>query len=76
MFKEYVYAGHQTQPAAQQNRFGCDLMKITSYTRQPANNYVTLTGQGFNCQVHMTQAEFDEFLINLKTANRLRAAFE
>jgi hypothetical protein len=76
MFKQYVQAGHQSQPLAQQNSIGVDLTTITAYIRTPANSYTQLLGPGLNSQVHMTLSEFEEFLTNLKTANRLKRVYE
>lgn len=76
MFKEYTQAGHQAQPLNQQSKTGVDLTSITSYIRSPSNGYLSLVGHGLNVQVHMTEAEFEEFKVNLKTANRLKRAYE
>lgn len=76
MFKEYTAAGSQSVPIAQQNRTSVDLMAVTSYTRSPSNNYITMHCNGTNIQVFMTEAEFEEFKINIKTANRLKRGYE
>jgi hypothetical protein len=76
MFKEYIVAGHQTAFPNQQNRVGVDLMGITYYVRQTNNSYVQLVGSGINVNVHMTEAEYEEFKTNLKTANRLKRGWE
>jgi len=77
MFKEYTQAGHQSEAENRQNKVGVDLMTITSYILQLNNyGYVTLIGHGLNTVVYMTEAEFEEFKVNLKTANRLKRVYE
>jgi len=77
MFKEYLRAGHQVQPASNQGRVGIDLMQVVGYIHTPTTGYVTFYCTGLNSlQVHMTQAEFDEFKTNLRTANRLKRGYE
>lgn len=76
MFKEYITAGHQTANPANQAKTGVNLMNVVTYIRTPGQNYVQLIGTGLNTQVHMTDAEFEEFKINLKTAMRLKSAYE
>lgn len=76
MFKEYIYFGSQTQTAGSQNIAGVDLMSLTSYIRFVGENRVRLTGPGFNFDVYMTVADFEEFQIHLKTAHRLKRVYE
>lgn len=75
MFKEYVYWGQQANPESSQSKVGIDLMAITGYLRNPTNNSIAIYGAGGHT-VHMTQAEFDEFKTQLKTANRLKRVYE
>ena len=77
MFKQYIRAGDQSQPEANRGVIGIDLMTLVAYVRVPLSGYVTLYvpgSSGYN--VFMTPAEFDEFQTNVKTANRLKRAYE
>jgi hypothetical protein len=76
MFKEYILANQNGIPAAQQMKYGIDLMKIITYTRDPINNRTTITGNGVSASLTMTPDEHETFLTNLKTANRLKSAYE
>jgi hypothetical protein len=76
MFKEYIQAGHQNQPVETRSTVAVDLMAVTSYWRVPQNSYTYLYTGNINNQVHMTAAEFEEFKVNLKTANRLKRGYE
>lgn len=77
MFKDYIYFGHQTAAVSSQLRIGVDLTQVTAWHRNPGQNSVTVFMRpSASHVVYMTQAEFDEFLVNLKTANRLKKAYE
>jgi len=78
MFKEYTYNGHQSQPSAQQSKIGVDLTLVAAFVRTPGTGVVSLylaTGASIPA-CNMTEAEFEEFKVNLKTANRLKRAYE
>lgn len=76
MFKEYLVWGHQTQPAAQQSRYGIDLMSVTAYTKVPDGRINIRVGMALSYDVHMTEPEFEQFTVNLKTAHRLKKAYD
>lgn len=78
MFQDYIQAGHQGASTSTQTRVGIDLMQVNAWQRQPQQLYTILYVGRNNTQfqVYMSNAEFDEFLTKLKTANRLKKAYE
>lgn len=78
MLKDYISMNHQTLPAEQRVILTVDLVSITSYVRNPTQLsttvYVNNLSNGYT--VYMTQADFDEFKLQVKIANRLKRAYE
>jgi len=76
MFKEYIYLGHQTAPENQQIKVFVNLMTVYSFWRNPANGAVRIMGPGLGFDLYMTETQYDEFKLNMKTAARLKHSYE
>lgn len=78
MFKEYIFWGNQHAPPEQQNILGIDLMSVTSYYKYNGTdpNRVRVNATGASTDVYMDQATFDDFVLKLKTCNRLKRSYE
>lgn len=77
MFREYTDFNTRGNAVTSQARVGVDLTSVTGYWRDPGSGRVQLRfGGNGSYDAYMTQAEFDEFTVNLKTATRLKKAYE
>jgi hypothetical protein len=76
MFKEYILFADSTVAVSAQRKIGIDLTTLVSYTRSQSTNSTHLNGPAINVTVLMSNDQFDEFKINLKTAHRLKCAYE
>ena len=76
MFKEFVMWGQQAQTDERRQMMGVDLTTVNSYIRRQADSYARLMGKNLSVEVYMNDGQWADFLVNLKTANRLKKMFE